>query len=61
MKAVRENRKALYREHIEGGYRKVNFWNGYITRKDLETEPGIVDQEKIQALSVNLYTAGSRC
>lgn len=35
----------------------MKFWNDLITREDLEIEPGVIDQEKIRILSVNLYLA----
>lgn len=35
----------------------MEYLNDYITREDLETEPGVVDQEKLRALRINLYLA----
>lgn len=35
----------------------MNMWNDYITREDLETETGEIDQEKVRALGINLYLA----
>ena len=35
----------------------MNCLNDYITREDLESEPGVVDQEKLRALRINLYLA----
>ena len=33
----------------------MKIWNDFITKEDLESEPGVVDQDKIRALSVNTY------
>ncbi len=33
----------------------MRVWNDYLTREDLESEPGVIDQKKIQALSLNTY------
>lgn len=35
----------------------MEYLNGYITREDLESEPGVIDQEKVRALRINLYLA----
>lgn len=35
----------------------MDYLNDYIMREDLESEPGIIDQEKVQALRINLYLA----
>ena len=33
----------------------MKYWNEYLTREDLESEPGVIDCEKIRILSLNLY------
>ena len=33
----------------------MKYWNDFITREDLETEPGVVDMEKVRILSLNTY------
>ncbi len=35
----------------------MEYLNDYIKREDLENELGVVDQEKLQALRINLYLA----
>ncbi len=35
----------------------MKMWNDFITREDLLTETGEVDQDKVKALSINLYLA----
>lgn len=33
----------------------MDCWNDYLTREDLESEPGVIDSEKIRLLTLNLY------
>ncbi len=33
----------------------MKYWNDYLTKEDLESEPGVIDCEKIRILSLNLY------
>lgn len=35
----------------------MEYLNDYITRENLESEPGVIDQEKVRALRINLYLA----
>lgn len=35
----------------------MKYWNDLITKEDLETVPGVIDQEKVRVLSMNLYLA----
>ena len=35
----------------------MEYLNGFIMREDLESEPGVIDQEKVRALRINLYLA----
>ncbi len=33
----------------------MRIWDDVLTREDLESEPGVIDQKKIQALTLNTY------
>ena len=33
----------------------MKYWNDFLTKEGLESEPGIVDQEKVRAISLNTY------
>ena len=47
----------LYWNLREGGIFSMEYLNDYITRENLESEPGVIDQEKVRALRINLYLA----
>ncbi len=33
----------------------MQYWDDFVTREDLESEPGVVDMDKVRALSLNTY------